>query len=169
MNIEISIENEAWNELDVDSIADECVEETFAKLDLHGDGVEICMLFTDDNEIRALNRTFRGIDSATNVLSFPATPIEDCECGDDCHCHDDCDCGCEEHDCILGSIAIAYETMQRESEEQGKTLENHLRHLIVHSTLHLLGYDHIEAAEAKEMENLEVKILKRLGVEDPYQ
>ncbi len=163
MNIEISIENDAWDDLDVDSIADECVEATFSELKLNGKCVEICMLFTDDNEVRTLNKTFRGIDSATNVLSFPATPI------DDCCCDDECDCGCHEHDCILGSVAIAYETMKRESEEQGKTLEEHLRHLIVHSTLHLLGYDHIEAAEAKEMENLEVKILKRLGVEDPYQ
>lgn len=163
MNIEISIENDSWNKLNVSSIANECVEATFSELKLNGECIEICMLFTDDDEIRTLNKTFRGVDSATNVLSFPATPLEDC-----C-CDDECDCGCHEHDLILGSIAIAYETMQKESKEQGKTLENHLRHLIIHSTLHLLGYDHIEADEAKEMEELEIKILKRLGVSDPYQ
>lgn len=163
MNINISVENDNWNQLDVNSITNESIEKTFEELGICSELIEICVLFTDDSEIQTLNRTFRGIDSPTNVLSFPATPIEDCCCSCDDHCE------CEEHDCILGSMAIAYETMKRESKEQGKSLSDHLHHLIVHSTLHLIGYDHMTPDEAKEMEDLEIKILKRFNIEDPYQ
>lgn len=161
MNIEISVEHDDWNQLDVNTITNESIERTFGALGICSDAIEICVLFTNDSEIQALNKTFRGIDAPTNVLSFPATPIEDCT--------DHLQCDCEEHDCILGSMAIAYETMLREAVEQEKSLSDHLHHLIVHSTLHLIGYDHMTQNEAEEMEQIEIKILKGLNIRDPYQ
>jgi probable rRNA maturation factor len=99
-----------------------------------------------------LNRTWRGKDKPTNVLSFPA-PEQPGAAG-------------PRH---LGDIALAFETLARESEEESKELAHHFAHLIVHGVLHLLGYDHEVEAEAEIMEALEVKALARLGITDPYR
>ena len=107
----------------------------------------VVVLLTDDESVRALNRDFRGKDSATNVLSFPAPPNP------------------EDH---LGDVALAYGVCAREAAEQGKPLRHHLQHLTVHGVLHLLGYDHIGDDEAEVMEGLERAVLAGLGVPDPY-
>jgi probable rRNA maturation factor len=114
-------------------------------------GAELSLLFTDDAHIRELNRRYRRIDRATNVLSFPAAvPAEARYCA------------------LLGDIALASETVRREAESQGLTIEAHLSHLIVHGFLHILGYDHANEAEASAMERLESGILRDLGIADPY-
>ncbi|MGA0561852.1 rRNA maturation RNase YbeY [Ancylobacter sp. VNQ12] len=115
------------------------------------DGAEIAVKLTDDGAIRTLNRDWRGKDYATNVLSFP-TP-EMARAGGDPH---------------LGDIAIAFETLEREALAEGKPLADHLAHLAVHGTLHLLGYDHEVTEEAEEMEAMERLVLAGLGVPDPY-
>jgi probable rRNA maturation factor len=113
------------------------------------EGAEVSFLFCDDARIRELNRQFRGQDKPTNVLSFPGPePLDEAQ--------------------FLGDIALAFETIAREAQEQGKSLEDHCRHMIVHGFLHLLGYDHEESVEAEEMEATEIRILQALGVEDPY-
>jgi probable rRNA maturation factor len=112
---------------------------------------EIAVMLTDDEGIRALNRDWRGKDKATNVLSFPSPEVA--RAGGDPH---------------LGDIAIAYETMEREAASEAKPLANHLVHLAVHGTLHLLGHDHEEPGEAEAMEALERSVLAGLGVPDPY-
>jgi probable rRNA maturation factor len=143
------------------------------------ENVEVCFLFTDDEEVRILNKTYRGVDKPTNVLSFPADYLDDSIDDDDGNDdnNDDSDYGNdgygdndkEDNRChILGSIALAFETIERESIEQKKSIQNHLRHLIIHGILHLLRYDHQEESEAEEMENIEIKILKKFGVENPY-
>ena len=167
MNLEISIEHNGWKRSNVRSIVSNCVNAVFSELKLNHYNVEICFLFTDDEEVRVLNKTYRGIDKPTNVLSFPADDIDDIESdfGDVCGCDT---LGCST--CILGSVAIAYETVERETDEQTDvSFDDHLRHLIVHSVLHLLGYDHIGDAEAEQMESLEIKILESLNVANPYQ
>lgn len=121
--------------------------------------VEISVRLVDDDEIRNLNRTYRDRDSATNVLSFalagddaelaPAAPPE----------------GAPK---LLGDIVVAYETCASEAAEQKKSLADHLRHMVVHGVLHLLGYDHQTDGDATHMEALEREILSRLGVPDPY-
>jgi len=187
MNLAITCESDFWNENTINEIADECVRNVFNEFKLNPDeeDIEICFLFTTDDEIQLINRTYRGIDKATNVLSFPAFAPDDiplgkesschchehCECEDDhCECDTECECECcDDEPCVLGSIAVAYETTAREAEEQGKTFGDHLRHLIIHSLLHLLGYDHIDSEEAKRMEDKEIKILKKMGISDPYQ
>lgn len=106
--------------------------------------VEISVMLADDAFVQDLNHRFRGKNTPTNILSFP---------GEDTH---------------LGDIALAFETIQHEAEAQGKSFRDHTTHLLVHGVLHLLGYDHMKPKEAKEMETLEIKILKKLGVANPY-
>ena len=115
--------------------------------------VEVSVLLTDDAAVRELNRSWRGKDRPTNVLSFPAAP-QPRHAG---------------AALPLGDVVLAYETLVRESVEQSKPLQNHLVHLLVHGTLHCLGHDHeTGAAEADAMEALEVAALARLGIPDPY-
>jgi probable rRNA maturation factor len=113
---------------------------------------EVSVLLADDAALRELNRAWRGKDSATNVLSFPAAP-QPGPPGPRC----------------LGDIALAFETVQREAEAQRKRLADHVSHLIVHGLLHLLGFDHEADGEAEEMEALEIEALRRLGIANPYR
>ena len=112
------------------------------------------MLFTDDAAISEINAEWRGKAKPTNVLSFP-TP-EDMPVP-------------EGEPRALGDIVLAHGVISREAAEQGKTLHDHTAHLIVHGTLHLLGFDHESDADAEEMEALETRILKGLGISDPYE
>ena len=114
---------------------------------------ELSVKLSDDAEVQRLNAAYRGKDKPTNVLSFPAPdmPVPEAEATP------------------LGDIALACETVSREAAEQGKSLADHTTHLIVHGTLHLLGYDHETDGEAEEMESEERKILARLGIADPYE
>lgn len=114
-------------------------------------GAEVCVHLVGDVHIRALNKQWRQRDAPTNVLSFPAAEAE--QIG-----------GAK----LLGDIFIAFETVKREAEDDGKPLADHFRHLTVHGFLHLLGYDHDVDARAEAMEALEVRILAGLGVADPY-
>lgn len=114
---------------------------------------EISVLFTADEEVRALNRTWRGKDKATNVLSFPmATPSEIAEAP------------------MLGDVVLAHGICESEATEKNLSIEAHAAHLVVHGTLHLLGYDHEQSeAAAEEMEGLERRALAAIGVADPYE
>ena len=105
---------------------------------------DFTLLLTSDKALRALNRQFRGKDKATNVLSFPAQGA------------------------YAGDIAIAHGVTAREAKAAGKPFADHAAHLVVHGVLHLAGHDHVRVRDAKVMEPLEVKILARLGIADPY-
>ena len=107
----------------------------------------VSLLLTNDASMRELNARFRNQDKPTNVLCFPAPPSP------------------EHH---LGDAALAFGVCAREADEQGKRLEHHLQHLVIHGVLHLLGYDHISEDEAEAMESLERIVLAGLGVPDPY-
>jgi probable rRNA maturation factor len=113
---------------------------------------ELSVLLCDDKTITCLNGRWRGQEKPTNVLSFPA-PLQGAT---------------PDENIPLGDIAIAYETLAREAEETGKTVLDHLSHLVVHGFLHLLGYDHHMDDEAERMERMERDILARVGVADPY-
>lgn len=112
---------------------------------------EVAIAFADDARVREINRDHRGKDKPTNVLSFPAAEMPGAPYR------------------FLGDIVLAYETVAAEAEAEGKPFDHHLRHLVVHGFLHLLGYDHETEAEAEEMEALERACLARLGVPDPYR
>ncbi len=150
--IETQVECAGWSALgDLDALVEGSLRAAIAESGAElAQGAEVSLLFCDDARIRELNRQFRGLDKPTNVLSFPGPePLETA--------------------LFLGDIAIAHETVAREAKEQGKTLEQHCRHLIVHGFLHLLGYDHEDDGEAEAMEAMEIRVLGRLGVEDPYR
>ncbi len=120
--------------------------------------VEIAVRLSDDSEVQTLNRDFRGKDKPTNVLSFPqvqADLLESLGNSDD-------------GEILLGDIVLARETCAREAEEKGISLADHAAHLMVHGTLHLVGYDHVDDAGAAAMEALEVKALASLGLPNPY-
>ncbi|HZC79683.1 MAG TPA: rRNA maturation RNase YbeY, partial [Ktedonobacterales bacterium] len=136
----------------------EAIRQAAAALAGHGrvsvvSGSEASVVLGSDALVRRLNRTYRGKDAATNVLSFPfqrppgAAP---------------------EDGAYLGDVVLAAETVQLEADERGIERKHHLQHLVVHGLLHLLGYDHDTDSEAEAMERLEVDILATIGVSDPY-
>lgn len=114
------------------------------------EALEVTVRLTDNDEIRELNHEYRGKDAPTNVLSFP------------------CDWDLPEEPRLLGDIVIAVEVVNREAKEQNKKMEAHWAHIVVHGLLHLLGYDHLNDADAEKMETLEKQILAKLGFPDPY-
>jgi probable rRNA maturation factor len=116
---------------------------------------ELAIMLTDDAGIRTLNGNWRGIDRPTNVLSFPALQPTGASGPDDAPR-------------MLGDIAIAYETMRKEADDEQKPFDHHLSHLAVHGFLHLIGYDHEKDDDAEAMEALEQEILAQLGIPDPY-
>ncbi len=142
--IEIEVEAEAWTGAlpGAEAVVERAVQAALGTVE--GD---IVVLLTDDAAVRALNGRFRDKDKPTNVLSFPAP--------ENAFPH-------------LGDIVLAYGVCATEAEAQGKTLADHLSHLVVHGVLHLLGRDHEDDAEAEEMEAEERDILAQIGVADPY-
>jgi probable rRNA maturation factor len=120
--------------------------------------IEISVRLTSDAEVHALNRQYRQQDKPTNVLSFPMVQpdlLEGIANTDD-------------GEVLLGDIVLAHEACAREAAERGVPLQDHVAHLIVHGTLHLLGYDHIEEAQAEAMEAIECDVMAALGLHDPY-
>jgi len=156
------IEDDRWQEVDLSALAERAAVATLLDLGLDPDDWEIAVLACDDARIAELNGDFRDKPQPTNVLSWPSAergvdlPGERPalpEPGPDSE---------------LGDIAIAYDTCAQEAAAAGRTLADHATHLIVHATLHLLGYDHLSDQDATLMEACEVQILGKLGIPDPY-
>jgi probable rRNA maturation factor len=119
-------------------------------------GGELAIVLTDDSAIRALNRDWRGKDQPTNVLSFPAPAPARTLPGQPGEVR------------LIGDIVIAYETVEREARAEQRPFRHHLAHLAVHGFLHLVGHDHVAEAEADAMEALEIAVLARLDMPNPY-
>lgn len=150
--IEVAIEAGNWASLEEPArLAEEAIgaaiRQTAFELPANA---EISILLCDDSFIRELNRKWRGIDKPTNVLSFSTG-------------------GEQSSTPLLGDIVIAFETAAKEALEAKMPLREHVAHLLVHGFLHLIGHDHIEAAEAETMEAHERAILAKLGISDPYR
>ncbi len=127
--------------------------ESLAAAGIVGDGAaELSVVFSDDARVRELNAAWRGKDKPTNVLSFPASGAP--RFGG--------------HPPMLGDVVLAFETVSAEARLEGKPLEHHIIHLVLHGLLHLLGYDHEQEGEAEEMEAIERRALARLAIPDPY-
>lgn len=150
LDIAVIINDDAWPK-NLEGRAEEAVMAAlaFAKPKIKG-AAELSILLTNDEEQHELNRQWRGKDSSTNVLSFPQIEPFGPVVG------------------ILGDITLARETLEREAADQGTSFDDHFTHLVVHGFLHILGYDHLDNAEALQMEGLETQILADLGVDDPY-
>lgn len=158
-------EDPRWNEIRLDELAETACRAALTYLDLNPDRFEISLLGCNDARIATLNADFRGKPQPTNVLSWPA---EDRAADTPGGRPASPDPGAADPPEELGDVAIAYETCRREAEEAGKPLNDHVSHLLVHGTLHLLGYDHISDEDAALMERIEVGILALMGLPDPY-
>lgn len=112
---------------------------------------ELLIRIVDKVEIQNLNKTYRHKDQATNVLSFPS------------------DLPVEIDESILGDVVICTDVVDEEAKAQNKTFDHHLLHMAIHGTLHLLGFDHIEESDANKMESLEIKILEKIEIANPYE
>jgi probable rRNA maturation factor len=156
--VPITITDPAWKaEADVRAIVRRAARAAMREL---GDAnstdpeqVEISILLTGDEEVRELNRDYRHVDSATNVLAFASGDAP----------------GAPGVPRLLGDVVLAHGTVSREAEERDLDLSHHLAHLVVHGVLHLLGYDHKAVADAEAMERTEIRILAGLGIGDPYR
>jgi probable rRNA maturation factor len=164
MEIDILIEADAWDGEALERLAQVACEATLEDLGLEPQQFAVSILACDDARIAELNGAFRNKPQATNVLSWPSEdryampgempllplpqPVGPAA--------------------ELGDIALAHGTILREAHDAGKQFEQHLTHLLVHGVLHLLGFDHIDDADAELMQSLETRILARLGVPDPY-
>jgi probable rRNA maturation factor len=111
----------------------------------------VSLLINSPDEIQQLNKQYRGKDKATNVLSFPMQSPEEVDIS------------------LLGDVVICAEIIRQEAQMQDKTEQSHWAHMVVHGMLHLQGYDHIDDAEAQVMEQLEIEILKKIGIDSPYR
>ncbi len=154
IEVDVLIEADGWDEIPqaatlVERAARAALD---AAADLDADATfEMSITLTDDARIRVLNRDWREKDKATNVLSFPAAEVPN-----------------DVSPVPLGDVIVALETVRAEAADEDKRVGDHLVHLIVHGTLHLLGFDHQDEAEAEEMEETERQILAGLGISDPY-
>ena len=147
--IDMLIESALWKRrADAKSLARRAIAEAAALLSTPR--AELAIVLTDNSSIRQLNRDWRGVDAATNVLSFPAA-------------------GAIGERPLFGDIVLAYETIDAEAHVEHKPFAHHVAHLAVHGFLHLLGYDHVREKDAEAMERTERNILRRLAIPDPYR
>ncbi|GAA4013934.1 rRNA maturation RNase YbeY [Sphingomonas swuensis] len=147
-----------WARLAEDAARAAIAESAFPALAEAARPVEISVVLTDDEQVRALNAEWRGKDKPTNVLSFPQAEPDEFESARQ-----------PGPELMLGDIVLAYETCAREAEEKALPLRAHTAHLMVHGTLHLLGYDHLDDSTAEDMEARETRALARLGIANPYE
>lgn len=161
ISIEFNVEDEAWagSAPFYREIALAAAGEALAAAGLAGRDAEISVLLCDDARIAALNAGFRGKPAPTNVLSWPAHPLAPPRPGA---------APPAPPDAMLGDIALARETVEKEASAQHLTVERRFAHLFAHGVLHLLGYDHQTDADAELMEGLERRALAAMGIPDPY-
>jgi probable rRNA maturation factor len=163
--VETLIEDARWEAFGLPALAERAGRATLAALDLPVEGFLISLMGCDDARIATLNADFRGKPTPTNVLSWPSDERAAEEPGGMPDLPEPGDVDDPES---LGDIAIAFDTCAAEAEAAGKPMADHVTHLVVHGVLHLLGFDHIDDADAARMEALEVRILASLGLSDPY-
>jgi probable rRNA maturation factor len=149
LSVDLVVFDERWNSVPglerIQTLADAAIR----TLGSQDDGDEVVVALSTDEEVRGLNRSYRGKDMPTNVLSFPAVA------------------GIESRS--FGDVILAFETCQDEAEDRGIELSDHACHLALHGILHLLGQDHEEEEQAEAMERLETRLLGAIGIADPHQ
>jgi probable rRNA maturation factor len=147
-----------WAELARKAATSAIAESAFPQLGSGPRSVELGIRLTNDEEVRALNAEWRGKDKATNVLSFPMAQADELD-----------DASADGPELMLGDIVLARGVCAAEAADKAISIETHASHLLVHGTLHLLGYDHGDDEAAADMEAREVRALARLGIADPYE
>lgn len=157
--VSITVESSAWEDIlpETKKTLSTCLNAVLGLFPLYKGSMELSIVLGDDALIQPLNRQYRQKDNPTNVLSFPLEHLNK---------------GTVLPDFVpflLGDMIFSFDTIFQESQEQKIALQHHVAHLCVHSFLHLLGYDHISEEDAYEMEDLEIKILGKLGIRNPYK
>lgn len=161
MSVDLIMEDARWKTLDLMQIVNKAFNATLWQLNLKSENFICCVLACSNNKIKDLNIQFRGKNTYTNVLSFPSkVKLHEVKNRSKSESY------VEPYE--LGDIAIAYEVCENEAASSQIEFEDHVCHLIIHSVLHLLGYDHEEEKNASEMEKIEVQVLANLGIDDPY-
>ncbi len=164
MSVDVVFEDARWEEAGLEALAEAAARAVLSHLGVDADA-EIALLACDDTRIAELNAEFRAKGQATNVLSWPS----DERAANIPGAHPDApEPDFPDAPLELGDIAIAYDTCAREAIAQNKDFSTHVTHLLVHGTLHLLGYDHIDEKDAALMEGLEVEILGKMSISNPY-
>jgi len=148
----------SWESLARKAAEAAIAESAFPQLATIDRQVEISVRLTTNDEVRELNAEWRGKDKPTNVLSFPMMETGELHAAN-----------VADHELLLGDIVLAHGTCEAEAADKGVSVEQHAAHLIVHGTLHLLGYDHLEDSDAADMETREIRALARLGIANPYE
>lgn len=144
--------------LSLDEFVDQTIYNVISWLSAHreqnwpNEPLELSLLFTDDQSIKAINKQWRQIDKPTNVLSFPTRELRPGESPMP----------------LMGDLIFAFETIENEAKDMHIAFDAHLTHLLIHGFLHLLGYDHMEDEDAQDMEAIETSILATFGLSDPY-
>lgn len=165
IEIDTSISDPAWEDAcpDCETVIEKAIQAVFLHAPVAQDMLkrnvmpEISVVLANDDLVRTLNRDYRDKDKPTNVLSFAMLDTEQ-----------GWETPGEEGPCALGDLVLAFETVEREAAEENKSFESHFLHLVIHGTLHLLGYDHMQDDEAEAMESLEIQILNQFGIRNPY-
>lgn len=147
-----------WEELSAKAVTAAIRHSLNADFETQAATYEIAVKLADDDEVQALNRSYRGKDKPTNVLSFPMVQPDLLEAT----------ANTDDGEVLLGDIVLASGVCAAEATEKGISIADHATHLIVHGTLHLLGYDHMDAVDAEAMEALEIRALASMGLPDPY-
>jgi probable rRNA maturation factor len=163
--VDTLIEDDRWLVLDLPALAERAALAALQGAGIAPQGFSLCLMACDDTRIAGLNARFRGKPAPTNVLSWPSGDHGADTFGDPPPPPDPGDPDDPLH---LGDVALSYDTCLREADEQKKPLSDHACHLIVHGTLHLLGYDHEDDEDAALMERIEVSALATLGIANPY-
>lgn len=162
--VSLAVDDPSWYDIDVGTDLENFLE-TMARtafLSAHterftaAEVIDISLVLTNDTQIQRINAEYRGKDTPTNVLSFPALSKDDVITEQTAEF------------LPLGDVILAKETILREAQQQNKKIDAHIAHMIVHGVLHLLGYDHEDDSDAQHMENLETQILTGLGFDAPY-
>jgi len=156
--VDVTMQDPAWESLaNIERIVKETaiksLELAIMPKEASGRDLEASLVLANDDLLHLLNNTYREKDKPTNILTFASL---------------DSDEPLTEGVLSLGDVFLSYETLLKEAQEQGKFITDHIRHLVVHGVLHLLGYDHETDDDATDMETLEIRILETLGVQNPY-
>lgn len=163
--VEVIVESGGWDGDALSALADRAVRAAFSETGIAPEGFQIALLAADDARIAELNAGFRGRAQPTNVLSWPS---EDRAADLRGAAPEPPEPGPPDDPESLGDIALAFETCEGEARLAGKPFDDHLAHLVIHGVLHLLGYDHVDDADATLMEATEVRALARMGIGNPY-
>ena len=156
--IDISLQDPEWEKIgNIEKVIHQAVERTLNTAMMPktaiGRDLEVSIVLANDDLIQVLNREYREKDTPTNVLTFATLDSEEISTDGVLN---------------LGDVILSFQTIQREAQEQGKFILDHVQHMTIHGVLHLLGYDHINDDEANDMETAEIAILAGLGVQNPY-